>query len=63
MLWLSRQWSFMQCTRTFGYDLRARYRLTAFVGAVGVTDEDPKALLDHCVETGPHLGRKSRNLP
>jgi hypothetical protein len=53
----------MQCTTTFGYDLSARYRWTAFVGAVGVTDEDPKALLDHCVETGPHLGGKSRNLP
>jgi hypothetical protein len=36
--------------------------LHRFVGAVGVTDEDLKALLDHRVETGLHLCGKPRDL-
>jgi hypothetical protein len=52
----------MQCTRTFGYDLSARY-LDRLIGAVGVTDEDLNALLDHRVETTPDLGGKPGNLP
>jgi hypothetical protein len=53
----------MQCTRTFGYDLSARYRWIALSGAVGVADEDLKALLDYRVETAPHFGEESGNLP
>jgi hypothetical protein len=37
--------------------------LDRFVGAVGVTDEDLKALVEHRVETYFHLGRESQNLP
>jgi hypothetical protein len=37
--------------------------LDRFVGSVGITDEDLKALLDHRVETTPHLGGKPRHLP
>jgi hypothetical protein len=35
--------------------------LNRLVGAIGVTDEDLKAFLDHGVETGPHLWGKPRN--
>ena len=34
--------------------------LDRFVGAVGVADENLKALLDHRVETTPDLGGKPR---
>ena len=37
--------------------------LDRLVGAVGVTDEDLKALVDHRVEAGFHLCEKPRNLP
>jgi hypothetical protein len=49
--------AFMQCTRTFGYDLSARYRWTALSAPSGVTEEDLTAILDHGVETAPHFGR------
>jgi len=37
--------------------------LDRLVGAVGLTDEDLKAFLDHRVETALHLGGEMKNPP
>lgn len=44
------------------YNCLAKVSLDRFVGPVGVTDEDLKALLDHRVETASDLGGQPRNL-
>jgi hypothetical protein len=47
-------------------DIRVRLvsevALDRLVGAIGVTDQDLKALFDHRIEARFYLGRKSRNL-